>query len=222
MDNYQDQTDIARSQTDKSRFVISIYISALICLFIAIAYAANDYLPWLKGVYPLSAEGLSGIFTAPLVHADGVHLAGNISALFILFLIVFNNFNPMAWKLIIAGYLIPGAWAWFFARPAWHVGASGWVYTLASFIFFAGLIRHQTRLMSLSLFVVFMYGSIFWGIFPLFKQVSWETHLSGFLLGLLLALYYRKDLKVLYPEKKYFQDETDDEESENDTQDTNE
>ncbi|MBK7855115.1 MAG: rhomboid family intramembrane serine protease [Bacteroidetes bacterium] len=46
--------------------------------------------------------------------------------------------------------------------------------------------------MALSLLIVFLYGSMVWGIFPLFRDISWEGHLYGSLAGLLCAWFYRK------------------------------
>lgn len=202
---------------DKVLFRFSIFVAFLLCLPMVITFVFEDYFSFLRGVYPLTGKGLIGVLTAPLIHADWSHLAGNISALFILFLVLFNNFHPMAWVVILLSYIVPGFWTWLFARPAWHVGASMMVYSLASFVFFAGVFSSHVRLMALSLFVVFMYGGIFWGIFPTLPDVSWEGHLSGFLLGILLAVFYRKDIKDLYPHRNYFEDEEpDNEDNEND------
>ncbi|MPM23578.1 hypothetical protein SDC9_70052 [bioreactor metagenome] len=195
---------------DKVMFRFSVLMAFLLCMPIAAAFIFEDYLPFLTGIYPLTAEGLRGILTAPLVHADWEHLAGNISALLILYMVLFNNFHPMAWVVILLGYIVPGFWTWLFARPAWHVGASSMVYALASFVFFAGVFSGHTRLIALSLFVVFMYGGIFWGIFPTMPEISWEGHLSGFILGILLALFYRKDIRLMYPRVQYFEDENND------------
>ena len=46
--------------------------------------------------------------------------------------------------------------------------------------------------MAISLTIVFLYGSMIWGIFPIRPNVSWEGHLFGGLAGLFLAYYYRK------------------------------
>ncbi|PKP03268.1 MAG: rhomboid family intramembrane serine protease [Bacteroidetes bacterium HGW-Bacteroidetes-6] len=208
MDNYQQHDDKQMLNHDKSWFRFSLYMAFLLCLLPFLTFVFEDNLPWLTGVYPLTVAGLRGLLTAPLVHSDWVHLGGNVSALFILFIVIFNNYRPMALTVLVLSYVIPSAWLWLFARPAWHIGASGIVYALASFVFFTGVLLSQTRLVALSLFVVFMYGSIFWGIFPIDPEVSWEGHLSGFILGLVLAVYYRKDLRIMYPVKKYFEDET--------------
>ena len=45
--------------------------------------------------------------------------------------------------------------------------------------------------MVVSLLVVFLYGSITWGIFPFKSDISWEGHLFGAIAGLFVAISYR-------------------------------
>lgn len=47
--------------------------------------------------------------------------------------------------------------------------------------------------MSLSLVVVFLYGSMIWGVLPIQPGISWEGHLFGAIAGIILAYYYRND-----------------------------
>ena len=47
--------------------------------------------------------------------------------------------------------------------------------------------------MALSLIVVFIYGGTIWYIFPTDPKISWEGHLSGFIVGILLALLFKKN-----------------------------
>ncbi|MFL2581532.1 MAG: rhomboid family intramembrane serine protease [Flavobacteriales bacterium] len=39
---------------------------------------------------------------------------------------------------------------------------------------------------------VFVYGSMIWGMFPTDPKISWEGHFSGFMIGVVLAFYFRK------------------------------
>ena len=100
-----------------------------------------------------------------------------------------------------------GTFLWCLGRINFHIGASGIVYALASFIFFSGIISKNKNLSALSLIVIFIYGSLFWGLFPTDQQISWEGHLSGFISGLILSWYFRKDL----PKRKKYQWEIDEE-----------
>jgi membrane associated rhomboid family serine protease len=66
------------------------------------------------------------------------------------------------------------------------------VYAMAAFHFVSGIIRNDTRLLTLSVTVVFLYGGMVWGMFPINPDVSWEGHLWGAVSGVGLAWYYRK------------------------------
>jgi len=78
-------------------------------------------------------------------------------------------------------------------RSAWHIGASGIIYGLASFLFFSGIIRKYFRLIALSLLVVFLYGKWSGSLPGIYKSVSWESHMLGFVSGIVLAIWYRKE-----------------------------
>lgn len=82
---------------------------------------------------------------------------------------------------------------WLFARPSFHIGASGLVYALVGFIMLSGILRRQTPLIAISFLVVFLYGSLIWGVFPFEEGVSYEGHLGGALAGFALAIAYRKE-----------------------------
>jgi hypothetical protein len=78
-----------------------------------------------------------------------------------------------------------------FARPSFHVGASGLGFGLLSFVFTIGVLRWERQAIALAMIVSFLYGSMIWGIFPYDASVSWETHLSGALIGIVLAFALR-------------------------------
>ncbi|HKR03573.1 MAG TPA: rhomboid family intramembrane serine protease, partial [Bacteroidia bacterium] len=145
------------------------------------------------GVFPRHTEGLIGIVTAPLIHADFEHLISNSIPLLILGATLFYFYRELALKVFVLSYLLSGFWLWIMGRENYHIGASGVLYGLVTFLFFSGVLRKHTGLMALSLLVVFLYGGLIWGIFPLFKVISWESHLCGSLAGILLAFVYRKE-----------------------------
>lgn len=75
------------------------------------------------------------------------------------------------------------------------------IYALSTFFFFSGLIKGNRYLLAFSLLVVFLYGGLFWGLFPIEDAVSWEVHLSGAVVGLILAFALRRSgpSKTVYP-----------------------
>ena len=146
------------------------------------------------GIYPLSAKGLQGIFFSPFIHGDFKHLFNNSLPLFFLSVALFYFYTEVALKVFIWTYFLTGLLVWIAGRESWHIGASGLVYGLASFLFFSGIIRRYFRLIALSLLIVFLYGSMVWGIFPgIYKNVSWESHMLGFFSGVVLSVWYRKE-----------------------------
>jgi membrane associated rhomboid family serine protease len=144
------------------------------------------------GIYPLTARGLPGILFSPFIHADFTHLFNNSIPLFFLSLALFYFYSEVALKVFIWTFFLTGLFVWIAGRAAWHIGASGLVYGLASYLFFSGIIRRYFRLIALSLLIVFLYGSMVWGLFPgVYKNVSWESHMLGFFSGVVLAVWYR-------------------------------
>ena len=168
----------------------------------------NEY-----GLYPMQVKGLLGIITAPLLHAGFAHLFANTIPLFVLGSFLFYFYRPLAFQVFFLTWLMTGVWVWFLARGnAAHIGASGIIYGLASFLIFSGIIRREQKLMIITLLVTFLYGSLVWGFFPQFfpkEHISWESHLMGFFSGAILAVWYRKS----GPQRKVYEwnDEEEDE-----------
>lgn len=146
------------------------------------------------GIYPLATNGLRGIIFSPFIHADFKHLLNNSLPLFFLSVALFYFYSAVSVRVFILNYLLTGFLVWLAGREAWHIGASGLIYGLASFLFFSGILRKYFRLIALSLLIVFLYGSMVWGIFPGVNEgVSWESHMLGFISGVLLAIWFRND-----------------------------
>ncbi len=155
----------------------------------------NDY-----GIYPRRLSGLRGVLLSPFIHGSVEHLYNNTIPLAVLTAFLIYFYQKAAFRVFIFGILVSGLLTWVIARPSYHIGASGIIYVLASFIFFKGVFAKYYRLVALSLVVVFIYGSMLWYIFPVKEDISWEGHLAGFITGFLLAITIRVKLPV---EKKY-------------------
>ncbi|WP_321309154.1 rhomboid family intramembrane serine protease [Marinifilum fragile] len=143
------------------------------------------------GVFPLHVKGLLGIITSPLIHGDFQHLMANSVPFLVLSWGIFYFYRPLSYQIFILCYLTTNILVWIGAREAYHIGASGLVYSFASFLFFSGIFRNYYRLIAISFVVVFLYGGLFWGVFPILNDVSWEGHLFGAISGLTYALAYR-------------------------------
>ena len=184
--------------SEKKKLYSSLFFPVVFLLVIW-AVALVEYLSGLNfavyGLYPRSWQGAAGIITSPLIHGDINHLFANSVPLFVLGASLFYFYRSIALRVFLLIWLFSNIWVWGMGREAYHIGASGLVYGLAAFLFVSGLIRKEPRLMAISMFVAFLYGSFIWGIFPeLFpeKNISWEGHLMGLLAGVIFAIYFRK------------------------------
>ncbi|MDZ7614387.1 MAG: rhomboid family intramembrane serine protease [Flavobacteriaceae bacterium] len=144
------------------------------------------------GILPRKLTGLRGILFGPFIHSDVAHLYHNSIPLFLLMLSLWYFYRNIALKIFITGTLVLGLLTWAIGRSSYHIGASGIIYMLFSFIFFSGIFRKYYRLIAVSLVVIFLYGSMVWYILPVEEKISWEGHLSGFVTGILLAYIFKE------------------------------
>jgi membrane associated rhomboid family serine protease len=176
------------------KLILSMFFPFLFLLIIWLIFVSDITLDLelvYHGLYPRKPSGLQGIFLSPLIHSGFRHIFANSLPLFALGSLLFYFYQPMAFRVLLICYFLPGVAVWFIGRPSYHVGASGIIYGLAAFLFLSGLIRKHLGLMAVSLLVVIQYGTMVWGVLPLEEGVSWESHLSGMITGLLLAWFFR-------------------------------
>jgi membrane associated rhomboid family serine protease len=145
----------------------------------------------MLGIHPRSLAGTVGIVTGPLVHGDFHHLMSNSLPLIFLGIGVCYFYNKIAVEVFLGIYFFTSFWVWILARDAYHIGASGIVYGLASFLLFSGFFRKDSRSIAISLVVIFLYGGMAYGLFPVNDEISWESHLLGSVAGFIAAFFYR-------------------------------
>ena len=147
------------------------------------------------GIVPRSLKGFMGVIFAPLIHSKNNvnHLLNNSAPFLILIWTLFYFYKPIAWKIFFYSWICTGVFVWISARVAFHIGISGILYSLLFFIFFSGVFRKEARLLTVALLVVFLYGSMVWGIFPYDWTISFESHFFGAVTGTILAFFNRKE-----------------------------
>jgi membrane associated rhomboid family serine protease len=200
---------------EKKRFFYSLIIPFLFVILVWVIKLLEhfDGLELYKlGILPRSIKGLLGIATTPFIHSDFAHLISNTMPLIVLGTGIIYFYRELAYRVILLIWIFGGAIVWILARDSYHIGASGLIYGIAAFLFFSGIFRKDNRLLAISLLVIFLYGSMVWGIFPMVPEISWESHLISGLCGLVLAQYYKKEGPPL--PKQPFEEEPENQEDE--------
>lgn len=143
------------------------------------------------GNRPLKWSGMPGILGMAFLHGSWDHLWGNTVSFFTLNALLLYFYRGIGPKVLFWTWVGSGVLLWTSGAPGNHIGLSGVIYGLAAFLFVSGVIRKHTILMRVALVVVFLYGSIVWGVLPIEVGVSWQGHLAGTCAGSLLALVMR-------------------------------
>jgi membrane associated rhomboid family serine protease len=142
------------------------------------------------GIVPREPMGLIGIVAAPLIHGDIIHLISNTIPLLFLGTVLFYFYAGIANKVFFRAYIWTNILVWLFAWRANHIGASGVVYGIAFFLIFYGFFRRDFVSIFISVIVIFLYGSVFYGILPTDPRISWESHFAGALVGIASAISF--------------------------------
>jgi membrane associated rhomboid family serine protease len=144
------------------------------------------------GIYPRTFEGLLGIIFSPFLHGDIEHLYNNSIPLFLLIMALRFFYRNQALKVIGYGILLSGFLTWVIGRESYHIGASGLIYVLVSFIFFKGIQTKYYRLVAVSFTIISFIRRYDWYIFPGVKEgISWEGHLAGLITGYIFFSSYQ-------------------------------
>ncbi len=142
-------------------------------------------------IQPRNTQTLFCIFTTPLVHGNWEHLLSNTPPILFLSLLLYISYEKIATKVWVLNYIITGILVWLFGRDAYHIGASGIVYGLASFLLFSGFFRMDVKAIAIASGIALFYGSMVWGLLPLQKNISWESHIAGGITGFVLSFIFR-------------------------------
>ncbi len=177
---------------NQSQFLLQLLILPLLFLVVMWGMYWLDWNYFIElyewGIYPRTFHGLLGIITSPFIHGSVKHLYNNSITIFVLLIALQYFYKQQFWYVLLWGIVLSGFGTWLIGRESYHIGASGLIYVLVSFIFFKGIQTRYYRLVALSLTVVVLYGGMFWYMFPDIEEgISWEGHLSGFLGGIILC-----------------------------------
>ena len=173
--------------------VITLPFLFVLLLWVVFWIEINYHLDFENfGIYPRTFSGLLGVFFSPFIHGNLEHLYNNSIPLLILLSALRYFYREQSLQIIGYGILVSGIITWVIGRESYHIGASGLVYVLVSFIFFKGIRTKYYRLVALSLVVIMIYGSLIWYIFPHVDEgISWEGHLAGLITGFVFSVTFK-------------------------------
>lgn len=203
-------------ERDRANVHLAIRIAAGFVALLWLIQLSNWVLglgPADLGVRPRELSGLLGVIFAPLLHGGPEHLLANTPPLIVAGATLLYLYPRSAPSVLPAVYLGPGIAVWVLGRSAMHLGASGLVYGLVSYILVAGLLRRDRRAIAAALLVCFMYGALVWGLLPLESGVSWETHLAAAVIGVAMAIKLRH-IDIPPPRRYSWEDEVEEAEGE--------
>jgi len=192
------------------QFLRDIKIPIILLSLMWLAHFYNEYHQGIYnswGIYPREIDGLVGILAAPFLHSGFHHLISNSAPMLVLTTIMIMFYRRVAIPSFVMIYLIAGFLVWIFGNEAYHIGASGVVYGLVSFVFWIGIFRRNTRSIVLSLIIVVMYSGYIAGVLPDQPGISWESHLLGGLVGILVAFIFKDVLEPDEIERDIYADE---------------
>ena len=139
------------------------------------------------GLLPRSSRGLIGIGTMTFLHQNLGHIVSNTIPLLVLLFLLAGS-RAQSWPIVAEIIVASGVLLWIFGRTGNHIGASGLVFGLISFLVFAGVFERRFISITVALITLVLYGgSLLWGVLPVQQGVSWDGHLCGAIAGGLLA-----------------------------------
>lgn len=178
-----------------SRSIIPFRFVFLIWLFFSGEYIYG-YQFHHFGILPRNYYGLLGILTGPVLHINFTHIISNTIPLLLLGGGLFYFYYKKAKLVFYVSYFVPNILVWIFARPLMHIGASGIVYALATYLVMTGLLRRDMKSLSISIVVVILYSSLFLGLVKQLDSVSYELHFAGVIVGIGLAFYHNSKISL--------------------------
>lgn len=158
--------------------------------FVSLAFPGLDR----YGLVPRKLVGLIGIGTMPFLHGNFQHILSNTVPLVVL-LVLLAGSRAESWEVVVLIAVLGGTLLWLFGRTAVHIGASGLISGLASFLIFSGFLERRIIPLLIAVLVGFLYGgSLIAGILPrVGSDVSWDGHLCGAVAGEVVAYSLTRD-----------------------------
>jgi membrane associated rhomboid family serine protease len=153
---------------------------------VQVVNAHRDY-SWNRfGLRPREIDGLWGVLTQPVLHHSYGHLASNTVPLIGIGWVLMLS-GVRTWLVVTAIVVVVGGFAtWLVAPSGLIVGASALVFGWLGYLLARAYFSRQLKWIFTAVMVLLFFGTLLASLLPSFdSHVSWESHLCGFLAGVL-------------------------------------
>ena len=197
----------------KSVVIVFALVSVLWVVQLIQHYELYDFTTYAN--HPRHVDGLKGIVFSPFIHdANNIdHLLSNTLPILILLTALINAYPKVAILVLVFIHLSTGVLVWLLAPESTrHVGISGIIYGVASFLVASGIFRKDRTSVTIAIFVGIVYAFMLGGFIPK-EGLSWQSHLFGAISGIFIAFVLRNrdlpephefELEKQEPEKHFF------------------
>jgi len=151
------------------------------------------------GILPRTARGLVGIPLSPLLHGGIFHLLSNSVGLLLLGGLVILREERHFWFVTVAAAVLGGLGVWAFGRPVVHIGISGVIFGYLGYLLLTGWFERRFGSIVLSIVAFLLWAPMLLGMLPVQIGVSWESHVFGFVSGVLAAWWLARRSAATLP-----------------------
>lgn len=175
-----------------ARFKRALNLSMVAVIVLALVFFLGGEAPAALTVQPQKLAGLIGIATAPLLHGSVEHLAANTLSVLILGTLAGTVFPRATLRALPLIWFGAGFGTWLIGTGGYHLGASGVTHGLGYLVFTLAALRRDRASIAAALIAFFFFGGMVLSVLPMEMGVSWESHLSGALAGIVAGLLFRR------------------------------
>lgn len=160
----------------------------VLSFFVNTLSAANLH---VLGIRPRDVSGMTGIVTAPLIHAGFGHLFANLTPLVVLALLILLEGQRRFWMVTALVIVLSGVTLWTLGSPnKVYFGASGLVFGYLGYVLARAFVVRNPIWIVAGIAVAVVYAGVVASLFTLSSHVSWLGHAAGMAAGVLVALRF--------------------------------
>jgi len=138
------------------------------------------------GLFPRTFSGLQGIVFSPFLHGSVRHLLSNLLPFVVLSWLVATEGLQRYIRVVLLISLLGGLMVWVMGRPVLHVGASGLIFGLWTYVLARAWYQRSLISFGVAIIALVGYSGLIFGFIPV-PGVSVESHLCGALAGIFVA-----------------------------------